>query len=158
MNENIFYLDNTFFYNPDLSPKANTFYKIFYPVSVGLFLIVGFYLVVIEKNIGNLPLMIYGLFVITFVICQRIIHKKYGRKYVKGTKESLILKTKYFKKSVSIPWDSLNKIQFIGQEFLVQTESPTLAVIRFKAPLDRYLEIREFLKSFVVKYKIKLEE
>ena len=157
MNSKIFYLDNTFFYNPDLSKKANTFYKIFYPVSVGLFLIVGFYLVVIEKNIGNLPLIIYGLFVITFVICQRIIHKKYGRKYVKATNESLILKTKYFKKSVSIPWDSINKIQFIGQEFVVQTESPTLAEIRFKAPLDRYLEIREFLKSCAGKYRIELE-
>nr|MBC8183843.1 hypothetical protein [candidate division KSB1 bacterium] len=67
------------------------------------------------------------------------------------------LKTKYFKKSVSIPWDSINKIQFIGQEFVVQTESPTLAEIRFKAPLDRYLEIREFLKSCAGKYRIELE-
>lgn len=157
MNDKIYYLDNSSYLNSDLSQKAKAFYKIFYPISVGIFLIVGFYLVVIEKNFGNLPLIIYGLFVITFVICQRIIHKKYGRKYVKGTNESLVLKTKYFKKSVSIPWDSINKIQFIGQEFLVQAESASLAEIRLKAPLDRYLEIREFFKGFAEKFQIELE-
>jgi len=30
--------------------------------------------------------------------------------------------------------------------------------IKFKAPLNRYLEIREFFKYFAEKYKIKLEE
>jgi len=92
------------------------------------------------------------------MIVQTIIQKKYGRKFVKVTDEFLILKTKYFKKSVSLPWDSINKIQFIGQEFLIQAGCASSAEVRFKSPLDRYLEIREFLKNSPVKNKINLEE
>jgi len=69
MNKNILYLDNASYLNPDLSPKAKTFFKIFYPVSIGIFFIVVFYLLVSEKkNFGSLPLLLYGILFCIFII------------------------------------------------------------------------------------------
>ena len=157
MKNKLFYLDNTFFDNPDLSETARFFYKTFFPIFGFIFFVVAFYIVIKEKELTQVPMLLYIIMVIFLVFVQRIFYKKYGRRYLKCIDDNLILKTKYFKKSETIRWDSINTIQFNGQEFLVCTKNTTLNEIRFKAPLDRYLEIRESIREFADNYNIKLE-
>lgn len=158
MDERIFYFDKLAFDNPDYSKKLNTFNKRSFPILCALYIALGIYILFFDKMYSMLISLTAGFLMMGGVLIQPIIYKKYGRKYLKLLNENLILKKHYFSKSLSIPLKNINSIQFIGNEFIIAINDSIVKEVKFKAPLDRYLEIREFMKNFSKSYNIRIIE
>ena len=99
MNNKTCYLDNSFLSNPNFSKKFNAFNRIFTPIVSVLYLAFILYLIIKKSDLTKIPYLIHGGVLVGVIVTQSIIYKKYGRKFLQCTEDSLILKHKYFEKS-----------------------------------------------------------
>jgi len=89
--------------------------------------------------------LVYGI-VLTLILCTKIyLYRKYGRKFIKVSDYVLEIKHSYFKIAEQIAWSSIKEIMFSGRKFKIKLINST--EILFKAPLDKYLDLRHLLKS-----------
>ena len=158
MNENLYYLDNSIMNNPNLSKTANTINKIATPIVGALYLFFILYHLIKNNDFSKIPYFIHATIFFSIIIVQYILHKKYGRKFIKLTKQLLILKNNYFEKSISIPWNLIDKIRFVEKKFIIETNDSILKEVKFNAPLNRYLDIRKDIKGYITNHKINIIE
>jgi hypothetical protein len=147
MNNNIIYLDNLQFDNPNYSKKVNTFYKIFTPTTIVIYLISGLYLFFTQSGYHYLIYIIQACIFIMLLVCQIFLYRRYGRKFIQYTKDSLVLKHKYLQKAITVPWKNIDTIQFVEQRFHIKLNDSVLKEIMFKSPLEKYLDIRASIKE-----------
>ena len=147
MNTTIFYLDNLIFGNPKLSKKVNDFFRILTPFITILYFIFILFLIITKNDFTKIPYLIHAAILLGLVIFQAIVYTKYGRKFLKCTEESLVLKHKHSEKCKTIPWQKIRSIKFIGQSFVIELYESNQKEIKFKAPLEMYLDIRNYLKQ-----------
>lgn len=147
MNTNIFYLDNSVFGNPKFSGKVNALFRVFAPIITVIYLAFVIYLIVMKNDFTKIPYLIHGIILASLILFQSIVFSKYGRKFLHCNENSLTLKHKYFDKSISIPWQNIRSIQFSESNFIIKISDSILEEVKFKAPLETYLDIRKYLKD-----------
>lgn len=147
MNTNIFYLDNSIFGNPKFSSKVNALFRVFTPIITVLYLAFVIYLIVMKNDFTKIPYLVHAVIFTSLILFQLVVFIMYGRKFLKCNENSLTLKHKYFEKSISIPWQNIRSIQFSGSNFIIKISDSILEEVKFKAPIETYLDIRKYLKD-----------
>lgn len=141
-----------------MSKTASTINKIVTPILGVLYLFFILYCLIKYNDFSKIPYLIHATTFFGIIIVQYILYKKYGRKFIKLTKQLLILKNHYFEKSISIPWNLIDEIRFVEKTIIIKTNDSILKEVKFNAPLDRYLDIRKDIKSYKTNHKINIIE
>ena len=158
MKETTFYLDKSIWHNPNISTRMNRINTIVILVSLVLGSIVTYVFVKdfgFKKGMGQNVIVLAQ---IVYWLCVVLIQWRFGRKYVKGTRETLKVKTTYFKPMVEIYWSHIHKIKFEHNWFQIEYKKNGLKTYRFKMPFDVYVNLRTYFKNVAGVYDIVIVE
>jgi hypothetical protein len=142
-------LDYTFPKNPDISTKANTFYKFFMPFLGLCWIIVG---IVNLQSDGTLFFsilqIILGSILLLVILFQTTFYKKFGRLYIHFGTDSLELKKTYFKPMQKIAWGEISKIKIQNAKFRIIKDNDQNDVVTFNVQYAKNGEIRQLFRTF----------
>ena len=152
-------LDYMFPQNPDLSTKANTFYKFFMPF-FGLFWIISG--IVNMQTDGNRFFSIFqiilGSILLLVILFQTNFYKKFGRLYIHFGTDSLELKKTYFKPVQKIAWGKISKIKIQNAKFIIIKNDDQHDVVSFNVQYAKNGEIRQLFRKFARLKGFEIEE
>ena len=158
MKELLFYLEGSLWTNPDWSKQKNWIARI---INFLIVLIGALYLfwLIQQRGFGHgLSNGIVLLVQLLYWSAMLLIQWRFGRKYVKGTEKNLILKTQYLKPAVTIDWHAIEEITFDGDNFELDYQNGELKKLRFKAPLEKYLDLRTYFKEMANSHSFRIVE
>ena len=157
MPSKLIFLDKKQYQFPRLSKNANFALSLLFFLILALGYIFFIHNYRSDRDFVTLLYLFYITVLLGIIIYQFVIHKKFGRRFIHITDDSLIIKIKYRENSRSISWDAIEKITFSQTEFVIKSKNEESEEIKFKAPLETYLEIRDALNIFGEKHGIAID-
>ena len=157
-NKKIF-TDFLIFENPDLSIKANKFYKFFMPFLGLIWIMAGSVNLLTNGNrFLNILQIVFGSILLLLFIFQQIFYKKIGRLYISFGVDSIEIKKKYLKPFQNISWDEIFKIKFQYSKFMIYRSNNQPEVIKVEVPYSKNEEIRQQFRKFANLKSFEIEE
>ena len=145
---------------PIFEPKNSKLYELIYLISYVVFVVLYFVIVLVNLNAGQQVLsifyLIYGVVLLSIPITKHIIQKRHGRLYVDISDEKIEVKYSYYRPEKGYSWNDIEKIRFVESNFYITSKQGS--EIKFKAPLEKYLDLREKIKGYANRFNVCLEE
>lgn len=142
---NKIYLDAPPMFEMKYSSRKNRILSLLYFAFLSIFLVVVIGNIIHGHPVFSLLWLLYGTALVVIIISRFVTQKKYGRRYVGLSESALEIKHTYSQKPEHVPWNEIEEIIFQSCSFIV-VGSP--GQIKFKAPIDKYLDLRESIRQY----------
>ena len=158
-NEKI-YTDFPIGQNPDLSAKANKFYKYFMFFMGLLWIVIGSVNLHVPagNTIINIFQIVIGSILLLLLIFQPRFHKKFGRLYIGFGSDSIDIKNDYFKPVKKVLWNEISKVKIHYSKFIIYQDKNQDEAIIFEVPYSINENIRQKLREYAKLKSYKLDE